>query len=420
MADGVAKKRAGGTEPRPIEGSHRAPDSQSPSGGSGASGGGDRPQNILFTAFEPSGDSHAAGVITELLKQAPNLRVYAWGGPKMEAAGAHIVEKTCNDGSMGLSAFSKIFAVRKEVGRIKRWVKQTRLLAHVAVDSPAANFPVAKIMRANSVRVVHLVAPQLWAWGAWRLGKLRRLTNLVLCLLPHEPEWFTSRDVPAKFIGHPSINRELDSAALLQQAHNMPQGAPRVVILPGSRSQEVKANIRLLVAAYTELQSRYNGMGGVIVAANAEMAKLVRKKVHVFPTGLHMTTGNTEAAIAWCDLALAVSGTVTLDIARQRKPMIGVYKSGWLSWLGSKLLLRTPFCLLPNIVADREVVPEFVPHPGGANPIIREATRILHDSKRAATLSEELHRVCLRFGHHDPAAEAAQWILKVVKDGVVA
>jgi lipid-A-disaccharide synthase len=373
---------------------------------------------VLFTAFEPSGDAHAAPIIAELLRRVPRLHVYAWGGPKMEAAGATILGRTADDGAMGLSALKRAAAVSKEIKRIKQWVRQYRVLAHVAVDSPAANFPVCKAVKRTGARVIHLVAPQLWAWGKWRLGKLRKLTDLVLCILPFEEQWFNDRGIPAKFIGHPALNRPIDDQELREHMHGLPQGAPRIAIFPGSRSQEVKANIRLLVHAYIELQSRHAGMAGVIVAANQKLAKIVRKKIKVFPAGLHMVTGQSDAAIAWCDLALAVSGTITLDIARQRKPMIGVYKTGLLSWLGAKLLVRG-YMLLPNIIADREIVPEFVPHIGGPMAIVKVASRYLLDSKHAANQSAELLRICQRFANKKPAEEGARLIIKILKDGIL-
>src|SRR5690606_30753167 len=240
--------------------------------------------SVLFTAFEPSGDALAAPVIAELLRVAPDLHVYAWGGPKMEAAGAKLLGQTAGDGTMGLGALKKVRAVRREIKRIKEWSRQYRVLAHVAVDSPAANFPICKAMRKTGARVIHLAAPQLWAWGGWRIGKLRRLTDLVLCLLPFEEQWFNDRGVPARFIGHPVMNRTIDEAALQSQMHGLPQGTPRVAIFPGSRTQEVRANIRLVVNTYIELQGRHAGMAGLIVAANPEIAKLIRKKIGHFPT----------------------------------------------------------------------------------------------------------------------------------------
>ena len=381
---------------------------------------GSKPKSvILFTAFEPSGDAVAAPVIAELCRYGAWIEVHACGGPQMEAAGATLLERTADGGSMGLSALSRGLALRRLIGRIKSWAGDRRVVAHVAVDSPAANVPIGRAMRAAGARVVHLVAPQVWAWAGWRIGKLRRQTSLVLCVLPFEEQWFTERKVPARFIGHPAINRRIDLAALRERMHGLPQGAPRLGIFPGSRGHEVRANTRQLVDVYTELQARHAGMCGVIVAANPQLARIIRRRVSVFPSGLHMITASADAVIAWCDLALAVSGTITLDIAAHRKPMIGVYRTGLASWILAKLLYRLPYWLLPNIIAEREVVPEFVPHLGGPMGIVKQASRILLDSKHGAVQSEELHRVCLRFANHDPAVEAAKAIIEQIREAII-
>jgi lipid-A-disaccharide synthase len=288
------------------------------------------------------------------------------------------------------------------------------VVALVAVDSPAANFPICKVMKKRGAKVIHLVAPQLWAWGRWRVRKLRRLTDLVLCLLPFEEQWFKNRGIEAHFIGHPRINRPLDKDKLIEGMHGLPSGNPRIAVLPGSRAHEVRANIRLLADVFTELQGRHHSLSGVIVAANPDLAALVRRRLKMFPTGLHLVTTDVDPVIAWADLCLAVSGTVTLDITRQRKPMVGIYKTSILSWLVSKVLLRTPLRLLPNIIADREIVPEFVPYCGGVMPILKATSPILLDSKKAAVQAEHLGRVLTRFSQKKPAIEAAKLILEAI------
>lgn len=110
--------------------------------------------SVLFTAFEPSGDAHAAPVIAELLRRAPQLRIYAWGGPKMEKAGATLLGRTADDGAMGLGSLRRVLAVRREIKRIKQWIREYRVLAHVAVDSPAANFPICKAVQKTGARII--------------------------------------------------------------------------------------------------------------------------------------------------------------------------------------------------------------------------------------------------------------------------
>jgi lipid-A-disaccharide synthase len=372
---------------------------------------------VLFTAFEPSGDRLAAPVIARLIKEHPELPVFAWGGPAMEAAGATIVEKTSGDGAMGLNSISHARSVRKQIIQINRWMKQYRIVAHVPVDSPAANFHVCRGARKVGARVIHLAAPQLWAWGRWRVGKLRKLTDCVLCLLPFEEEWFRKRDIVARFIGHPAINRNLDSDALKNRMHGLPHGAPRVAIFPGSRSHEVRRNVVIMARVFEELKSRHSALAGLIVAHNNDMATVIRSKVKAFPSGLHMIVGGAEAAIAWCDVALAVSGTITLDITRQRKPMVGMYKTGLLSWIGAKALIRSKYCLLPNIIAEEEIVPEYVPYIGRGGAIQKSLIRIFDDSRHAAAQTHDLSEVLSRFSNKRPAQEAAELIMEIIEHG---
>ncbi len=375
---------------------------------------------ILITAFEPSGDAHAAPLIRTLRSRYPDQPIVALGGPKMAAAGADLLEETAADGSMGLNALGRIAAVRRSVNTIRAWLRSKRLLLHIAVDSPAANFPICKVTKRAGAKVAHLVAPQMWAWGSWRIKKLRRLTDLVLCLLPFEEEWFTSRDVPARFIGHPTINRPLDLDALRDEARSLPSGGPKIAIFPGSRSHEVEANLGLLVKVYTELNHRQRGTAGLIVAANDALGTRIRRKIGTLPPGLHVSSGNADVAIAWCDFALNVSGTVSLDIARQTKPMVAVYRTGWVSALGAKLLLKTPCRLLPNIIAGREIVPEFIPHAGGAGAVIDAAAHLMEDSKHLAIQSEALRRVLTPYEGHVPEEEAADAIANLLKGEEVA
>ncbi len=365
---------------------------------------------ILFTAFEPSGDAHAAPVIAEILRRRTGLRIYACGGPKMEAAGASILERTVDLGAMGLHALRRIGAFRDHLGRMKNWVRGNRVVAHVAVDSPAANFPLARVLRRAGARVLHLVAPQLWAWAPWRLGGLRRLTSGVMCLLPFEERWFTERGVPARFIGHPSINRSLDQASIAAQVAALPAGAPRVAIFPGSRLHEVRHNAPLLADVYRGLRARHEGLAGIVAAAGPALEGPIRQSLGDL-AGLHLASGAADAAIAWCDLALAVSGTVTLDIARQRRPMVGVYRTGRFSQVLARILVRTPYRLLPNIVAGRAIVPEFVPHVSGVGPVTAAAARLLEDRSAAEAQRRALDEVCRSFDGHDPAREAADLIL---------
>ncbi|RNC82186.1 MAG: lipid-A-disaccharide synthase [Phycisphaera sp.] len=380
--------------------------------------GGTKPKALLFASFEPSGDDHSSTVIAELLRRHPDLKIYAWGGPKMEAAGAEVVEKTGRDAVMGLPGLAKIQEHRRINERIEAWMDRNPIAAFVAVDSPAANFPICKLAKKRGIKVVHLVAPQVWAWGKWRVNKLRRLTDRVLCLLPFEEKWFEGKNVPAKFVGHPLFDIKLDEATLDAAASEMPEGSPRIALLPGSRPKEHERNFPLLLESYRRLKQDRPETVGVVAATTPEVAKKLRASAQSlggWPESLTIETDCTDAVVRWCDLALVVSGTVTLQIARQQKPMVVVYKTGRVFYeLFAKWLLIAPFYTLPNLIADREIVPELVPHFGDAEPIVQEATRLIEDKTYAVQQREDLGKVIQKFDGMDACIHAADAIERVI------
>lgn len=382
-----------------------------------------RPPAILFTAFEPSGDDHASAVIQELRRSRPDIQVYAWGGPKMAAAGATIVERTGDDAVMGMPGIEKIREHRRINERIAAWLDANPVAIHVPVDSPAANFPICRLAKARGVRVVHLVAPQVWAWGSWRINKLRKLTDHVLCLLPFEESWFADRNVKATFVGHPLFDDTLDVAELRSEASALEQTHPRVALMPGSRPGEIHRNFPILLEAFKRLKADHPGLTGCVAATTPRVEQTLRSMASDlggWPAGLASLAGRTDAIVHWCDLALVVSGTVTLQIAKQCKPMVIVYKSGIIDriifTLARDVLFTTDHFTLPNLIAGREIVPELVPHFGDAEPIVRHASDLLESPDLAAAQRAELQRIVSQFNGRHASVTAARLIAEAVDD----
>ncbi|MEO0512653.1 MAG: hypothetical protein AAF108_07120 [Planctomycetota bacterium] len=386
----------------------------------------ERPPDILFTAFEPSGDDEAASVIRALRERYPGVRIAAWGGPRMRDAGAEIIELTGADPVMGIPGPSKIREHLSINRRIERWLASHSVRVHVPVDSPAANFPICAIAKKRGIKVVHLVAPQVWAWGSWRVGKLRRSTDLVLCLLPFEESFFNERGIRAEFIGHHLFDDyrgpdEPFSTAKLReidhQAAGFIDGSPRVALLPGSRAKEHHANFPILLETFQALRSEFPGLAGVVASLGPSATDRLRDIADAgrgWPDELDLAEAQTDAVIRWCDVALVVSGTVTLQVARQQRPMIVVYKTGKLFYnIVGKRLVSTPFFTLPNLIAGREVVPELVPHFGGHEPLLERARTLLETTDAADRQRAELGEVVDRFLGRASAVNAADAIARV-------
>lgn len=393
---------------------------------------------MLFTAFEPSGDDHAAAVIAELRRRHPDMPIYAWGGPMMERAGATIIERTGDNAVMGLPGIGKIIEHRRINKRIARWLAgegRGRVALHVPVDSPAANFPICRIARrrrSGRLKVVHLVAPQIWAWGSWRIRKLRRLTDLVLCLLPFEEAWFLERGVPAKFIGHPLFDHPLDLAEIDRRASAIPGGTPKVALMPGSRPSEMQNCFPILFDAFRRLKRDFPQTTAVVAATRPEAAEQLRAIAAAcdsadaqgarpadgdpsWPADLHVVCADTDAVIRWCDFALVVSGTVTLQIARQRKPMVAVYRPNKLVYhLLGRWLVATELFTLPNLISGRRILPELIPHFSDGEDLAVEVIKFMRRTGYADDQRAALDAVCRRFDGMEAGPNAADAIERVL------
>lgn len=375
-------------------------------------------RGLLFTAFEPSGDEHAAWVIAELKRRHPDLPIHAWGGPRMEQAGATIVERTGDDAVMGMPGIKKIIEHQRINQRVEAWLARNPVRALIPVDSPAANGPICAIAKDKGLKVVHLIAPQIWAWGRWRIHKLRRLTDLVLCVLPFEASFFERRRVPARFIGHFLFDRPRSAKELDLRSATFGDGRPRIAMMPGSRPDELTRHFPILLTAFRTLSKMYPGASGVVAATSDAVAAQLRSMAEMrggWPEGLRIVVRDTDAVIHWCDLALVKSGTVTLQVARGGKPMVVFYKkSNPVFFLMARAVLSTRVFSLPNVLARERIVPEFIPHYGGAGPIVQAANRLLSDPNVAERQRQDIERILAPFRGRDAASSAADAIEEVV------
>ena len=332
---------------------------------------------------------------------------------------------------MGVPGLGKILEHVRINHRIEDWLETHRVAMHIPVDSPDANFPICAMAKDRGMRVVHLVAPQLWAWREGRIKKLRRLTDLVLCLLPFEEQWFMSRGVPARFVGHPLFSESVDHAEIAprvaQLATQLGPGTPRIALMPGSRPVEIRRSLPPLIDAFVRLRADFPNLRAVfpvtteavreqlleripkLLAANGSPAATIGASG--LPKGLSIVVGDTDTAVAWCDLAIVASGTVTLQVARQNKPMVTFYcfSRFWkLPYsLFGRLLFKTRYFTLPNLIAGTPIVPELVPHFGTGQELAVGVYRLLRQPNFADDQRAALAAVCAKFANHHAGTESA-------------
>lgn len=381
----------------------------------------DSTRTIFFAAFEPSGDVLAARLIEELKRRDPSLRFTGFGGPKMQAAGAELIEVTTEHATIALGILGEVKTHLRRLKVLAEFLRQRDIAALVPVDSPAANWSVCKKVRKHrpNAKIVHLVCPQIWGWATWRVRRLRRLSDKVLCLLPFEPSWLDERDVPGVFVGHPVFE---DSPKVLGEpiAVDLPaaegEGSVKLALMPGSRPSELNRNWPTMLSAFVDAQQACPGLVGIVAARQASDERVLRElsQERAWPEGLHVIGGRTPEVLRWADCALVKSGTSTLQVASLRRPMVVFYNVNQTQWkLLAQWVIKTRTFALPNVISEwqdgRRVVPEFVPHFGDPAPIAHELTRLVTDQSVARQQINGLNRVAEPFAavtFKDAAAEA--------------
>jgi len=385
---------------------------------------------IVFTVFEPSGDVLAARLITEIKRREPGRPVFAFGGPKMEAAGAQILEPTTAHAKMGFGAASEAKELLRRKALLADWLKDNDIAAHVPTDSPAANWSMCRAVRKvrPDAKIVHLVGPQLWAWASWRIGRLRKLTDHVMCLLPFEPEWFGSRGVKTTFVGHPLFERDNASAkpqAVLDvDGEAMRDGQTKLALLPGSRPKEIQRNWPTMLTVYDQLRHRVPDLAVVIAAADDARAKQIKQCCPGGrpPRGMQIVTGEASAVLDWADAALVVSGTATLQAASRQTPMVAMFNGNMKLWYTvGKLLIRTRTFALPNVISEAmelgRIVPEFVPHDGSPEPLTAKLTPLLKDPATRQTQLDDFAKIADAYAGLNFHEAAADVLLGEIADG---
>lgn len=399
-------------------------------------------RGMLFSAFEPSGDELAAPVIRRLRDTHPDLRLWALGGPRMQQAGAEMIEMTAQHAAMlGDDLLPHLRRHVARLGQLKSFVARHDIVAHVPIDSPVLNWSICQMIRDRrpGARIAHLSAPQLWLWGSSRIGKLRRLTDHVLCLLPFEPAWFTRQGVRATFVGHPLAPHTLTS-----EHHNLDQNDAEPMIqvnetgranvnmgasgesltlglLPGSREHEIRMNWPTMARTANMLRRRFADLCVTVAAADERAAQSIdalSQKRRCDSQPFRVRVGQTGQTLRDCDVALIAAGTATLQAAMLRTPMVAMYN---LNWFRANLLIRpmttSNTYALPNMIAEAAgrpwVVPEFVPHSGDPRPLVEALTLLLAGTHRRAAQREALRAITEPYEHVRFADAATQCVLQL-------
>lgn len=379
---------------------------------------------VFLSVGEPSGDLHGANLISQMRNRRPDIGCVGFGGPRMAEAGCELLAEITGFAVMWLwQAVIRIPKFLMLLHQADQYFKTQRPSAVVLVDFPGFNWWVARRAKARGIPVFYYGVPQIWAWAPWRVRKLKRLTDHVLCKLPFEPDWFAQFGCNAHFVGHPYFD-ELASRQLDQQLIERLRepASPLVALLPGSRTQEVTANLPLMITAAQEVANICDDVRFAIASYNDAQCQLAQEILRDKHAPVQIFVGKTAELIEAADACVACSGSVSLELLYHTTPAIIVYRiSRWAYALQDRFRLAK-YITLVNLLACQNIdrrtpcsqnvpFPEYLIWKDDTAAIARDLVKLLTDPQYRDGVVEQLR--ALKYRHAKPGASrrAADYIV---------
>ena len=289
---------------------------------------------FFFSAGEPSGDLHAAELIVKLREKLPDVKIVGYGGPKMEEAGCELLRDLTQLAIMWFGrAIKNLLTFKKIVDDADAYFAAHKVDAVILVDYPGMNWWIAWRAKKHGIPVFYFMPPQIWTWAAWRIKKMKRYVDYVLCCLPFEKRWFEGHGCNVEYIGHPFFeevrNRQPDTMFIDQLRSAVPPGERLLAVLPGSRNQEVHGNFDDMLSAAEMVRKEYPGTRIVVAAFKDSQKEWIEKRMRerkIAADAVSVYVGRTPEIIRAADCCIAVSGSVSLELLANGCPAVIYYR----------------------------------------------------------------------------------------------
>ena len=370
---------------------------------------------ILISAGEASGDIHAAAVTAAIKKIDSSAEVFGMGGDALRNAGGEVLFDIKDHGVMGfvevLKKLPDLFKLRDDFERVMDERKPDCL---ITVDYPGFNMKLAKLAHEKGIPVVSYIAPSAWAWHKSRAKKVAKIVDKVACIFPFEYDVYKEAGAPVEFVGHPLVDivkpRMTKEEAMAFAGKE--EGKKLILLMPGSRLMEIEKMLPTLLEAAKLIKKQLPEVSFVMPRAGTIPVSLLKEKIQASALEVKITEGNNYDLFSVADLALATSGTVTLEAALCGLGSVIVYKTNPVTYFIAKLVVNIPHIGLPNIVAAKSVLPELIQNDFTPAKVAQEALALL-ESERNAKMKEELAYVKERLGKPGAVGRVAELVLKI-------
>jgi lipid-A-disaccharide synthase len=373
---------------------------------------------ILLSAGEASGDLHGGTLCRALRELAPAVRLVGMGGPRMAAAGMEVLADLGSRAVVGTSeALGRIPGLYRAYRMLQKRLSEDRPRALVVIDFPEFNLRLARAARRAGVPVVYFIPPQLWAWRRGRIRQMARRVSRVLAVLPFEEELYRGAGIPVDMVGHPLLDvLPLDlTREAARRALGLDPGEVVVGLLPGSRREEVTRLLPPMLTAAQRLAAsgvaRRFTLGLAPTVERAAVEGRIKAALAESGVRVDIVERRTWEVMATADVALIASGTATLEAALLGAPMVVCYRVSRLTEAVVRMMVRVPWCSLPNLIAGRAVAPEILQDDLSGQRLASEAQRLLEDPVAATAQRAAFKEVRARLGEPGVGRRAARAVL---------
>lgn len=383
-------------------------------------------KQILIVAGEASGDLHASGLIREFKGSASGFHFFGCGGDRMAGEGCEILFHIRDLAFLGLvEVLRHLPFLRRMMRRLLQECVVRKPAAVVLVDYPGFNLRFAKAIRSNTelreIPILYYISPQVWAWRADRVPVIARLVDRMAVIFDFETTIYRTAGLRTDFVGHPllEVAKAGASSEQLRSSFEIPRDAPLLVLLPGSREQEVKRLLPLFLDTFRLLLRDFPGLCALVGCAETVPYELYRKIAEMRNLGSERVTfiqNRTYDGIAAGDVVLAASGTVTLETAILGTPLVMAYKVSPITYWFGKHLVKIPDIALVNVVAGKRIVPEFIQKEADPERIREAVAVLLRDPARRERMKSEFAAVRAKLGEPGSSVRTARILFEMIRE----
>jgi lipid-A-disaccharide synthase len=377
---------------------------------------------ILVVAGEASGDQHAAAVVREIRRRAPEVRFFGMGGARLAAEGVDLLYRAEEISVMGVvEVLPKLRRILAVMAGLERAAARRRPVCALLVDVPDFNLRLARALKRMGVKVAYYVSPTIWAWRQGRVHQVGARVDRMLCILPFEVPFYRRAGVPAEYVGNPVLEQvpEVRPAVELRRRLGLLEGAETVALLPGSRMSELKRIGPSLAEAGAALRAKRPGLQLVVPVAPSLPEAVVREAFAAVPGGVTLVAGRAPEVVGASDAAVVASGTAVLEAALMERPLVVVYRVAPITGLLGRLLLKVKHVSLVNLLAGREVVKELLQGDLSGARVAAEVGRLLDSREDRERVLSGLREVRAALGGPGAASRAAAAVLALCAEAGV-